>query len=71
MKVNVRSIEQECYIWDQHYKCKRCKAEFKVERLNSNTFHGLNFCPYCGVAAREQHKHENEVESYENEGDML
>ena len=45
------------------YKCKRCKAEFRIERNNiySKT---LCFCPYCGQQVLRERK-KDEQDEYE------
>lgn len=60
MKRNVVMHVEEAVCFNEWYKCKRCKAEFKLERLYTNYYKIVNFCPYCGIQATKQPKHKEE-----------
>lgn len=48
--------QKEDIDYEWYYKCKRCKAEFKIQRLHTDYFKDVNFCPYCGIQAYRQPK---------------
>ena len=70
MSDNIVHIVEECCSYSEWYKCKRCKAQFKIERLNSIYAKDVNFCPYCGIVTKKQHKgkHQAQVVEWQTPG---
>lgn len=47
MGVNVKRIDVEYTVWNSFFRCRQCKADFRVEYINVTR--DVEFCPCCGV----------------------